>query len=320
MPGSKRNVQIHSVDDYIHAATRDNTRRTYQGAVEHFEVDWGGVLPTTSETLCRYLSHYAASLSFNTLKTRLAALSQWHQSQGFVDPTKAAHVKKVLKGIRALHPAPVKKAAPLAMSVLQRIDNLLSEACQSDNRPIALRAARDRALIWVGFWRGFRSDELTRLTLQHIETSADNVLTLYLPQSKGDRLNAGKHISLPVLNALCPTSALMAWQAMLGEQEGPVFRKIDRWGAVAEHALNPRSISRILRQRIEAAGVADVQVFSSHSLRRGFAYWAAQQNWSLSDLMMHVGWKDTRTAMAYLDSIHPSFQHFNALASTNLSR
>ena len=320
MPGSKRNVHVHSVDDYIHAATRDNTRRTYQGAVEHFEVDWGGVLPTTSDTLCRYLSHYASLLSFNTLKTRLAALSQWHQSQGFVDPTKAAQVKKVLKGIRALHPAPVKKAQPLAMSVLQRIDNHLNEACRSDKRPIALRAARDRALIWVGFWRGFRSDELTRLTLQHINKSSDNALTLYLPQSKGDRLNTGRHVSLPELNALCPTPALKTWQEMLNEQEGPVFRKIDRWGAVAEHALNPRSISRILRQRLQQAGIRDAQMFSSHSLRRGFAHWAAQQHWSLSDLMTYVGWKDTRTAMAYLDSLHPTFQQVNALASTHLHR
>lgn len=29
------------VERYIEAATRDNTRRSYQAAIEHFEVDWG---------------------------------------------------------------------------------------------------------------------------------------------------------------------------------------------------------------------------------------------------------------------------------------
>lgn len=309
MPGSKRNVQVHSVDDYIHAATRDNTRRTYQGAVEHFEVNWGGVLPTTSETLCRYLAHYAQTLTFNTLKTRLAALSQWHQSQGFVDPTKAASVKKVLKGIRALHPAPVNKAPPLAMAMLEQLDRHLNVECQSDKQGVSVRATRDRAMIWVGFWRGFRSDELTRLLLQNVEQSPHNGLSLYLSQSKGDRHYTGKHYPLPVLNALCPTAALDCWRGVLSEHEGPIFRKIDRWGVIAEHALNPRSISRILRQRFEKAGIHNAQTFSSHSLRRGFAYWAAQQRWSLNDLMTHVGWKDTRTAMAYLETLHPTFQH-----------
>ena len=303
-----RNVQTHSVDDYVQAATRDNTRRTYQGAVEHFEVDWGGMLPTTSEALCRYLAHYANTLAYNTLKTRLAALSQWHQSQGFVDPTKAIQVKKVLKGIRALHPAPVKKATPLAMSMLEQLDSHLNAEYRNDSRGVALRAARDRALIWVGVWRGFRSDELTRLLLQGIEESPNHGLSLYLSQSKGDRQYAGKRHRLPALNTLCPCAALDAWREMLGDHEGPVFRKIDRWGVIAEHALNPRSISRILRQRFEKAGINNAQTFSSHSLRRGFAYWAAEQRWSLSDLMTHVGWKDTRTAMAYLETLHPTFQ------------
>ena len=43
-------------------------------------------------------------LAHNTLKQRLAVLAQWHIDQGFPDPTKAPLVKKVLKGIRELHP------------------------------------------------------------------------------------------------------------------------------------------------------------------------------------------------------------------------
>lgn len=30
------------ISRYINAATRDNTRKTYRSAVEHFEVHWGG--------------------------------------------------------------------------------------------------------------------------------------------------------------------------------------------------------------------------------------------------------------------------------------
>ncbi|EGH42627.1 Phage integrase, partial [Pseudomonas syringae pv. pisi str. 1704B] len=36
---------MNDVDRYIEAATRDNTRRSYRAAIEHFEVTWGGFLP-----------------------------------------------------------------------------------------------------------------------------------------------------------------------------------------------------------------------------------------------------------------------------------
>ncbi len=35
------------IERYLRAATRDNTRRSYQAAIEHFESHWGGFLPAT---------------------------------------------------------------------------------------------------------------------------------------------------------------------------------------------------------------------------------------------------------------------------------
>ena len=91
------------IERYLQAGTRANTRRSYQQALEHFEVSWGGFLPATSDAIVRYLVDHAATLSSNTLKLRLAALAQWHVSQGFPDPTKTPLVRQILKGIRTLH-------------------------------------------------------------------------------------------------------------------------------------------------------------------------------------------------------------------------
>jgi hypothetical protein len=66
--------------------------------VRHFEVEWKGLLPATANTLADYLSHYAGTLSINTLRQRLAALARWHTDPGFQDPTKAHLVRQVLKG------------------------------------------------------------------------------------------------------------------------------------------------------------------------------------------------------------------------------
>ncbi len=88
------------VDLYLDAAERANTRRSYASAIQHFEIEWGGLLPATIDSISRYLAAYAESLSLNTLKHRLAALSRWHQDHGFPDPTKAPKIRQLLKGIR----------------------------------------------------------------------------------------------------------------------------------------------------------------------------------------------------------------------------
>lgn len=78
-----------SLERYRQAGIRPNTQRSYRSAVEHFEMEWGGVLPATSDSIARYLADYGDSLSSNTLRLRLAALAQWHLNQGFNDPTKS---------------------------------------------------------------------------------------------------------------------------------------------------------------------------------------------------------------------------------------
>ena len=96
----------------------DNTRLSYRAAIEHFESHWGGFLPATADSVARYLVGYANTLSVNTLRQRLAGLAAWHLDQGFPDPTKAPHVKKVLKGIAELHPVVQKQAKPIQLDQL----------------------------------------------------------------------------------------------------------------------------------------------------------------------------------------------------------
>lgn len=129
---------------YIEAAERVNTRRSYASAIRHFEIEWKGLLPSTSDTISRYLADYAPTLAINTLRQRLAALSRWHTDQGFPDPTKSALVRQVLKGIRSVHTAPEKRARPLELAVLQQVDQWLDTAisnAQQSGGVVAVRAA-----------------------------------------------------------------------------------------------------------------------------------------------------------------------------------
>lgn len=78
------------IAQYIEAAERDNTRRSYAAAIRHFEVEWKGLLPTTADATSRYLADHAATLAISTLRQRLAALSRWHVDHGFTDPTRGS--------------------------------------------------------------------------------------------------------------------------------------------------------------------------------------------------------------------------------------
>lgn len=300
------------VDRYLQAATREHTRRSYQSAVEHFEVAWGGVLPTTATELARYLAHYAETLAITTLKQRLAALSSWHQAQGFADPTKAPLVRQVLKGIRELHPEKAKQAKPLQLNVLEQmisyLDQQAQRALQTENAAMQLRTARDKALVLMGFWRAFRSDELSRLHIEHLEFVPGEGMIAYLPRNKTDRTNQGQAFRLPELRRLCPVEACRQYLALLQQSSGPLFRAVTRWGAVSGTPLRADSIIPLLRRLLQQAQVDDVALYSSHSLRRGFANWANQQGWSLKQLMEHVGWRDVKSAMRYLESSDPFSQ------------
>lgn len=295
---------MNEVERYIEAGTRENTRRSYQSAVEHFEVTWGGFLPASSESILRYLAAYADQLAFSTLKQRLAALAQWHNSQGFPDPTKAPAVRQVLRGIRALHPQQARQAAPLQVLHLQQaVDWLEHEAAQAagrDDLASLRRCRRDAALLLVGFWRGFRSDELCRLRVEDIRAEAGVGMTLYLPHSKGDRDHYGTTYQAPALRRLCPVAAYLNWIEVAGIAHGPVFRRIDRWGHLGEDGLHASSLVALLRRILESAGVP-AEAYTSHSLRRGFATWATRNGWDLKALMSYVGWRDVKSAMRYID-------------------
>lgn len=296
---------MNDVDRYIEAATRDNTRRSYRAAIEHFEVTWGGFLPATSESVARYLASHAGTLSVNTLKLRLSALAQWHISQGFVDPTKAPMVRKVIKGIRALHPAQEKQAEPLQLKDLEKViawlEIEISEASAQHDQPRLLRSRRDSALILLGFWRGFRSDELCRLQVQDVKAIANSGISLYLPRSKGDRDNLGRTYQTPALQRLCPVQAYIEWINCAALVRGPVFRAVDRWGNLKEEGLHANSVIPLLRQALQGAGIA-AEHYTSHSLRRGFASWAHGNGWDLKSLMSYVGWRDIKSAMRYIDA------------------
>ncbi|POM09867.1 hypothetical protein CUU62_26240 [Pseudomonas sp. WP001] len=214
---------------------------------------------------------------------------------------------------------PSEASSPLLLKHLeQSVKWLESEAAAALDRgdyKTLLRHRRSIALILIGFWRGFRGDELARLTVENTKAYSGEGITFFLAYTKGDRQHEGATFQTPALTMLCPVEAYIDWITVAGIAAGPVFRRLDRWGNLSDKAIRPHSLIPMLRRIFKEAGLPE-ELYSTHSMRRGFATWASTNGWDIKSLMGYVGWKDMKSALRYVDS----GMSFGGLAAKSVSR
>ena len=204
-----------------------------------------------------------------------------------------------------MHPVQQKLVQPIQLEqvgqIVHWLDEAIAAAALAGRNPEQLRFTRDRdrALLLLGFWRGFRGDELARLRVEHVDAVAGQGMTRFLFQPKGDREARGNAFKAHALRTLCPVEAYLAWIASAGMSKGPVFGAIDRWGNVSGAGLHINSLVPILRPRFHRSGIEFAHQYSGHSLR------ATSNGWDLKTLMEYVGWQDVHSAMRYMDAVDP---------------
>ena len=275
------------------AATADNTRRAYRSAVNHY-LAWGGMLPADEPAIIRYLLAYAPTLNPRTLAVRLTALSQWHIHQAFLDPASTPTVRKTMTGIARTHGRPKKKAKALPIEDLERIVAALASAG-------TLKAARDNALLQIGFFGGMRRSELVAIEVGHLGWTPEGIEVM-LPRSKTDQLGEGIIKAIPFSDGpCCPARALRAWLDAAGISSGPVFRSLSKSGVVASAALGEGSVNTILGACAALAGLGYVPDLSSHSLRRGMATSAHRAGADFRDIKKQGGWRHDGTVQDYIE-------------------
>jgi integrase len=312
-------------DEIRSAAVRENTQKSLDSAVRHFERRFSGQLPATAPMMELYAQWCVEQgYAMTTIAQRLTLLARWHREQGFPDPTTDKSLRDYMKGSRRKFSRAPKKASPLTMAHIQQVvehcDREITKATavleETDNKAemreafrAQLTALRDKAFFLVGFWFAFRSDELVRLDFESISFEVGQAhddgkpcqeMQISIGSSKGDRESEGRQWRVKELLELCPVNAMLDWQKALGVINGPVFVKISRWGRFSNEPLHVNSVVTLMRKALERAGI-DGANFSSHSLRRGFANFAIAEEMSEKDVMSWVKWTDQRTLHGYID-------------------
>lgn len=301
---------------YINAGTAENTRKAYQSGMKHY-IQWGGVLPATPSDVTHYLITFAETHAPQTLSLRLAALSQWHQIQGFQDPCQHTSVRKILRGIKRTKQHAPKKAKAMSLKQIQQVIDLYdspedthsSNDLDSNNELQLRNQLRNKALISIGFFAALRRSELISLAWRDIQWQAEGVI-ITLQSSKTDQ--HGQHISkaIPISpnTGYCPISHLAKWQKILErdnpkriDSNNPVFVSINRWGHFSERALSAHSVNLIIQQLAKRCNWPQAEAYSGHSLRRGFSTSAARAGAPFSAIKKQGGWSHDATVQGYIE-------------------
>ncbi len=166
-----------------------------------------------------------------------------------------------------------------------------------------IKAARDKALLLIGFAGGLRSSELAAIEVRDLEWVSTG-LVVGIPRSKRDQEGKGEEVEIPCGQnpATCPVRALENWIKIAPIKDGAVFRKVMKSGRIGEQALDPESITWILRRALDAAGYkgAKLKEFSSHSLRAGFCTQASLNGASEIEMMQQSRHKSMNTLRRYI--------------------
>lgn len=278
---------------YIEAATTNNTRIAYRSDIRHFE-RWGGLLPASSESIVEYLHQHADKLNSRTLERRLIALRNWHKYQAFPDPTDNPLVKKTLRGIKNIHGQPKDKAPGLTLDQLA----LMAQHLKAQN---TLVACRNNALLQVSFFGAFRRSELIGIQFEHLKVVPEGC-EIIIPRSKTDQTGEGLICALPYGNdTLCPVTALKEWLEKSQIKEGPIFRRIDKQGILSSKGFLSRTVCLIIKSVAKECNIPNADKFSGHSLRRGFATSASQQNAPMHSIMRQGRWRHQGTVLGYIE-------------------
>ncbi|WP_227869698.1 site-specific integrase [Undibacterium parvum] len=191
------------VESYTAAAQSKATQRTYSADIRHFK-QHGGTIPATPGMVAEYIAKFADSLAVATLQHRLIAIHRAHTDIGIVSPVMDKTVKRTMQGIRRTFGTAQRRVTALVKDDLLEIMVLVD--LQSP-----IKAARDKALLLIGFAGAFRRSELVALRIEDV-TTYDTGLEILIRRSKTDQEGEGRTVFIPNAKGnRCPVKALKRW-------------------------------------------------------------------------------------------------------------
>ena len=210
------------------------------------------------------------------------------------------------------HAASPKQAEPI---LLDHLYTIIRQAREQKDGKHPLTGYRDAALILIGWSCALRRSEIAALQVGDIlpaPDASDDHHLIAVRASKTDQNRKGAYIPLyrtkdPELDAY---DAVMRYLGETGITSGPIFRKIERTGAISNNALLPPAVNQILK-KYEVEGLTEEKDgkkrknFQAHSLRSGFVTQASLLGRNLVQIQNTTRHASLETVKRYLRQIDP---------------
>lgn len=290
---SIREQPSNQVNLYTQASLAENTYRAYRADLKHFKAN-GGTVPCTAVQLAEYLAAHATTLAVATLQHRVIAIHRAHLDAGLPSPAMDPLVKRTMQGIRR-----TRGTAQRQVRALVKDDVIELVIAAEKQKP--LKAARDVALILVGFAGAMRRSELVSIRREDIEAFEHGV-EIHIQRTKTEQ-EQGHTVFIPCAkSSRCPVRALNAWLALSGIEAGPVFRRINRHDQiVSTEALTPQAVALVLKTVVTAAkGAEAAKLYAGHSLRSGYCTEAASVGVPTLTIMAQTNHKSPAMLSRYI--------------------
>ncbi len=242
----------------------------------------------------------------STVRRRVSSWATLHRWKGIEGPFASPALRSAVRLAVRASARPRRRKSRRA--VIRDVLDQLIATCASDR----LVDARDVAILMVAFASGGRRrSEVARLRVEQLQDEPSVPLDPAVPDSTplpclaihlGRTKTTSANDDGKVLLVGPPVAALREWLERADIAKGPVFRAIDRWGAVEDRALTPQSINLIVKRRCAAAGLDPLE-FSAHGLRAGYLTEAARRGISLQEAMQQSQHRSVQQAASYYNDV-----------------
>jgi len=258
-------------DELLSAVKNVNTRAVYRTGIESFLNWWekAGTGFLNRDLVQAHLWNLADSgLSANTINQRLTAVRRFAGlavNAGLIDLSTAADIARVSSIRRSTKPH------QLTLVVAQ------SEALVNAPSPLTTKGTRDRALLAMLIGCGLRRSELVNLRVENVLTQGHQ---WHLAGVVGPR---GRVRSVAVPGWV--KEALNTWLQRARFSRGPLFRPIDREGAIRDRVMSPQTVRAVVAEYARLIGLEA----TPEDLRRTCARLCRDQGGELHQIQMMLG-------------------------------
>ena len=240
-------------------------------------------VPVTENNLCLYIAYLANDkVSASSIKPYLSAIRHLQVSMGYPDPhiSEMPRLSQVLRGIKisqAKQGSQSRPRLPITPNILLQLKDVWEASSEN----------QDTVMLWAAattcFFGFLRVGEMTIPSQQSYDpsthlgfsdlaldsTTSPSTMEIRIKASKTDPFRKGVSIFIGRTdNALCPVAAMLAYVAMRGGDQGPLFRQSDG------QPLTRTFLVTALRAGLAASGI-DQSKYCGHSFRIGAATTAA---------------------------------------------